>query len=122
MRRVMCLLCVLLVVACGAPVQVTAQNAAVHVVFSIDERTLGVRSGTVQITDTEGNRIDDAQVTLTAVMTQHGMMNPPLPLSTNGTSYAFTQLNVNMVGEWQMQLRIEGPNLSTTIDIPIVFE
>lgn len=122
MRRILFVIVMLLCTACGNPRPFVAQTDDLRVVMTIDEQTLGFRSGIITITDANGKNIEDAQVTLTAVMKQHGMMNPPLTLAPDAAGYSFRDLEINMVGEWQMQVRIERQNLSTTIDLPIVFE
>ena len=122
MRRLLILLLVCSCVACAGAAPIRAQNDDVAVVLAIDERTLGFRSGTLLITERSGAPIEDATVTVTAVMKQHGMINPPLQLSHSDAGYQFDRLEVNMVGEWQLQIRITRSTLRTTVDIPIVFE
>ena len=91
-------------------------------VVTIDERSLGFRTGMIQITDRRGVPIEDAKVTLTAVMKQHGMMNPPMTLTHHDSGYQFEKLEVNMVGEWQMRIRIIHATFNTTVEVPILFE
>ncbi|MFM2308172.1 MAG: hypothetical protein RLY87_292 [Chloroflexota bacterium] len=122
MRALLLLMLAFLSVACSSPQPYTAQNTDVRVVLHIDEQSLGFRSGTVEVTDLGGKSITDARVTLTAVMKQHGMINPPLTLNVGTNGYTYTDLEINMVGEWQMQVRVERSTLNTVIEIPIVFE
>jgi hypothetical protein len=117
------LFCVLFVcVSCAAPVTIDAQNTAYRVTMTFDQRTLGFRSGVLTVTDTQGTVISDATVTLTAVMRQHGMMTPPLALPSTPAGYTFEKLEINMVGEWQMLVRIVVNGQESVLELPIVFE
>ena len=121
--RYLQLFCVLFFfVACAAPATIDAQNSAYRVTMTVDDRTLGFRSGVLTLTDTEGTVISDAKVTLTAVMRQHGMMTPPLVLLSTPAGYTFEKLEINMVGEWQMLVRVAANGQESVLELPLVFE
>lgn len=122
MRRLFFLILIGVCVSCARPEPIRSQNDDVSVVVTIDERSLGFRTGMIQITDRRGVPIEDATVTLTAVMKQHGMMNPPMTLTHHDSGYQFEKLEVNMVGEWQMRIRIIHATFNTTVEVPILFE
>lgn len=122
MRRWVLFCALFVCVACAAPVTIDAQNTAYRVTMTFDERTLGFRSGVLTLTDTEGTVISDATVTLTAVMRQHGMMTPPLVLLSTPAGYTFEKLEINMVGEWQMLVRVAVNGQESVIELPLVFE
>ena len=122
MRRLLLFCALFVCVACAAPVTIDAQNSAYRVTMTVDERTLGFRSGVLTLTDTEGMVISDATVTLTAVMRQHGMMTPPLVLPSTPAGYIFEKLEINMVGEWQMLVRVAVNGQESVVELPLVFE
>lgn len=122
MRRWL-LVCLLFVCsACTAPVSISAQNTAYRVTVTVDERTLGFRSGVLTVTDATGTTISDATVTLTAIMRQHGMMTPPIELIQTPAGYTFEKLEINMVGEWQLLVRIAVNGQESVLELPLVFE
>ena len=122
MRRWL-LVCLLFVCsACTAPVSISAQNTAYRVTVTVDERTLGFRSGVLTVTDATGTTISDATVTLTAIMRQHGMMTPPIELTQTPAGYTFEKLEINMVGEWQLLVRIAVNGQESVLELPLVFE
>lgn len=111
-------LCVL--VACAnAPIKVQSQYFEVMLVVS--PIGIGTRPITVTLTSSKKALITDATVTLTAVMTQHGMLSVPLRLRAHpdGT-YTSDALDLNMAGEWQLQLHIVQGDITDTITIPVV--
>lgn len=122
MRRWVLFCALFVCVACAVPVTIDAQNTAFSVSMTFDERTLGFRSGVLTVTDTQGTVISNATVTLTAVMRQHGMMTPPMQLVRSPAGYTFEKLEINMMGEWQMLVRISANGQESVLEIPIVFE
>jgi hypothetical protein len=110
----------LLLVACAsAPIQVQSQHFGITMVVSPDG--VGMRPITVTLTDADKKPLNDATITVTAVMTQHGMLGVPLQLTSHpdGT-YTSDALDLNMTGEWQLQLRIAQGNHTDTVTIPVV--
>jgi hypothetical protein len=92
-----------------------------RVTVTVDEAVLGFRSGEITVESTSGQRIETAEVTLTALMRQHGMLLPPQRLQIINGTYRYEQLEINMEGEWQYQLRINETGTTTLVEVPIVF-
>ncbi len=110
----------MVLVACvSAPIQVQSQHFGITVAVSASG--IGTRPITVTLTSIDKIPITDATVTVTTVMTQHGMLGVPLPLMAHpdGT-YTSDALDLNMAGEWQLQLHIVQGTVNDTIAIPVV--
>ena len=121
MKRVgMWLVLLLLMVACAsAPIQVQSQHFAITV--AVSPEGIGTRPITVTLTRSDKTPVPDATVMVTAVMTQHGMLGVPLTLTPHpdGT-YTSASLDLNMAGEWQLQLQIVQGATTDTLTIPVV--
>jgi YtkA-like len=110
----------LLIVACAsAPISVQSKHFGITVVVSASG--IGTRPITVTLTGADKKTINDATITVTAVMNQHGMLSVPLTLTAHpdGT-YTSDALDLNMAGEWQLQLHIVQSSVNDTIIIPVV--
>ena len=110
----------LLLVACtSAPIQVQSEHFAITV--AVSPEGIGTRPITVTLTRSDKTPVPDATVMVTAVMTQHGMLGVPLTLTPHpdGT-YTSEALDLNMAGEWQLQLRIAQGDTTDTVTIPVV--
>jgi len=121
MKRVgMWLVLLVVLVACtNASTYLQSQHFGITVAVSPDG--IGTRPITVTLTDSGKKPLNDATITVTAVMTQHGMLGVPLQLTphTDGT-YTSDALDLNMAGEWQLQLQIVQGNRTDTVTIPVV--
>lgn len=116
----MWLLFLVLLVACtNTSTYLQSQHFGITMVVSPDG--VGMRPITVTLTDANKKPLNDATITVTAVMTQHGMLGVPLQLTSHpdGT-YTSDALDLNMTGEWQLQLRIAQGNHTDTVTIPVV--
>lgn len=123
MQRIVLFLCALgLLTACASPPTARGELDGMVAQITLDEATLGFRSGTIVLTDTSGAPIAADAVTLTAVMRQHGMLLPPQTLTQTADGYAFSQLEINMAGEWQFLVRITQNGNAVTVEVPFVFE
>lgn len=111
----------LLLTACTAPI--TVQSAHFTVGMSLEQVGLGKRPVTITVRDSEGNPVEGATVTLLPVMRQHGMLAPPIAVQSNqpGT-YLFSEVNLDMSGEWQMQVTIVYESVTDMIEIPVMIE
>jgi hypothetical protein len=116
----MWLVLLLLLVACAsAPIQVQSQHFAITV--AVSPEGIGTRPITVTLTRSDKTPVPDATVMVTAVMTQHGMLGVPLTLTPHADgTYTSDALDLNMAGEWQLQLRIAQGNHTDTVTIPVV--
>jgi hypothetical protein len=111
----------LLLTACAAPI--TAQSAHFRVGISLDQVGLGKRPVMITVHDLDGQPIDGATVTLLPVMRQHGMLAPPMAVQSNEPGkYLFSEVNLDMSGEWQMQITIEHVTTTDLIEIPVMIE
>jgi hypothetical protein len=117
----MLMISVLLLTACIAPI--TAQSAHFTVGMSLEQVGIGKRPVTITVRDNDGNPVDGATVSLLPVMRQHGMLAPPIAVqsSTQG-AYLFPEVNLDMSGEWQMQVTIEHESITDMIEIPVMIE
>ncbi len=112
-------LLVVLVACSNAAIHLQSQHFGITVVVSPDG--VGTRPITVTLTDADKKPLNDATITVTAVMTQHGMLSVPLPLTTHADGrYTSDALDLNMTGEWQLQLQIVQGNRTDTVTIPVV--
>jgi hypothetical protein len=116
----MWLLFLVLLVACtNTSTYLQSQHFGITMVVSPDG--VGTRPITVTLTDADKKPLRDATITVTAVMTQHGMLGVPLRLTTHADgTYTSDALDLNMTGEWQLQLRIVQGNQTDTVTIPVV--
>ncbi|NBU63457.1 MAG: hypothetical protein EBS29_02975 [Chloroflexia bacterium] len=111
---------VLLLVACTNP-STSLQSQHFGITVAVSPNGIGTRPITVSLTDSDKKPLRDATLTVTAVMTQHGMMGVPLTLTNHADgTYTSDALDLNMVGEWQLQLQIVQGNLTDTVTIPVV--
>lgn len=119
--RLILIMCMVLLTACTAPI--TAQSAHFTVGMSLEQIGIGKRPVTITLRDRDGNPVDGATVTLLPVMRQHGMLAPPLAVQSNqpGT-YLFPEVNLDMSGEWQMQVTIAHESVTDMIEIPVMIE
>lgn len=111
---------VFVLVACAsAPIRVQSQHF--EITLAVHANGIGTRPITVTLTSLDKKSIPDATVTVTAVMTQHGMLGVPLTLIAHpdGT-YTSDALDLNMAGEWQLQLQIVQGDATDTLTIPVV--
>ena len=122
MRNLLVLCCFLMCIACAAPAPIRAQNSTLVALLTLDQRSLGKRSGTVLFSNADGTPVNDATVTVTAVMQQHGMILPPFALHKTPAGYQFDALQIDMAGEWQLQLRITRNGTETLLELPVVFQ
>jgi len=121
MKRVgMWLVLLVVLVACtNASTYLQSQHFGITVVVSPDG--VGTRPITVTLTDADKKPLNDATITVTAVMTQHGMLGVPLLLTIHPDGrYTSDALDLNMAGEWQLQLRIAQGNRTDIVTIPVV--
>lgn len=109
------------ITACAAPI--TAQSAHFVVGMSLEQVGLGKRPVTITVRDRDGNPVDGATVTLLPVMRQHGMLAPPMTVQSNVTGTClFQEVNLDMSGEWQMQVTIVYESMTDMIEIPVMIE
>jgi hypothetical protein len=91
--------------------------------MSLEQVGIGKRPVTITVRDSNGNPVDGATVTLLPVMRQHGMLAPPLTVqSREPGTYIFPEVNLDMSGEWQMQVTIEHESVIDMIEIPVMIE
>jgi len=77
----------------------------------------------VTLVDQSGNPVDNAIITLLPVMRQHGMLAPPLTVhASQSGEYLFPDVNLDMSGEWQMQITIVVGTTTDLIEIPVIIE
>lgn len=111
----------MMLVACTAPI--TAQSAHFKLAMSLEQVGLGKRPVTLMVHDLDGNPIRGATVTLLPVMRQHGMLAPPMTIkSAEPGVYLFPEVNLDMSGEWQMQITIEYESVTDMVEIPVMIE
>ena len=73
--------------------------------------------------DLDGAPVNGARVTLLPVMRQHGMLAPPRTVqATDSGTYLFPEMNLDMSGEWQMQITIAHDSITDMIEIPVLIE
>ena len=107
--------------ACTSPI--TAQSPHFTLVMSLEQVGIGKRPITIKINDLEGNPIRDATVTLLPVMRQHGMLAPPMAVQAQEPGiYIFPDVNLDMSGEWQIQVTIVHDAVTDMIEIPVMIE
>ena len=106
---------------CAAPI--AAQSAHYDVTMMLEQEGLGKRTVVIRLADLSGNPVDDAIITLLPVMRQHGMLAPPIMVkATTSGEYVFPDVNLDMSGEWQMQLTIVVGSTKDMIEIPVVIK
>lgn len=111
----------LLLTACARPI--TAQSAHFKVGMTLELVGLGKRPVTITVHDLSGRPMSDATVTLFPVMRQHGMLAPPISSDASEPGvFLFPDVNLDMSGEWQMQLTIVAGSVTDMIEIPVVIE
>jgi hypothetical protein len=111
----------LLLTACTTPI--TAQSAHFKIGMSLEKVGLGKRPVTITVHDLDGTPIDGATVTLLPVMRQHGMLAPPVAVESNESGVClFPEMNLDMSGEWQMQVTIAHDSIIDMIEIPVLIE
>lgn|GEM_PF-2083268 len=107
--------------ACGAPI--TAQSEHFRITMTLEQEGLGKRPVMVTLVDQSGNPVDNAIITLLPVMRQHGMLAPPLTVhASQSGEYLFPDVNLDMSGEWQMQITIVVGTTTDLIEIPVIIE
>lgn len=107
--------------ACTSPI--TAQSPHFRLAMSLEQVGIGKRPITIMINDLDGNPIRDATVTLLPVMRQHGMLSPPQTVQSEEPGrYVFRDINLDMSGEWQMQVTIEHESVIDMVEIPVMIE
>lgn len=109
-----------LLVAC-ASTPITARSQHFGIMVAVSPSGIGIRPITINLTGSDKKPINDATVTVFAVMKQHGMLAVPLILTPGGEgTYTSDVLDLNMAGEWQLQLHIVHGNVNDTLTIPVV--
>lgn len=111
----------LILAACTAPI--TAQSAHFKLGMSLEQVGLGKRPVILTVHDLNGVPISGATVTLLPVMRQHGMLAPPIATQSNEPGvYTFPEVNLDMSGEWQMQITIVHNTITDMVEIPVLIE
>lgn len=111
----------LLLSGCATPI--TAQSAHFRVGMSLEQVGIGKRPITITVHDLDGAPVNGARVTLLPVMRQHGMLAPPRTVqATDSGTYLFPEMNLDMSGEWQMQITIAHDSITDMIEIPVLIE
>jgi len=112
-------LLVLLVACASAPINAQSQHFGITV--AVNTNGIGIRPVTITLTSTDKKPIGDATITVFAVMNQHGMLGVPLTLTPHADgTYTSDALDLNMAGEWQLQLHIVQGSVNDTMTIPVV--
>ncbi|MEL7433526.1 MAG: copper chaperone PCu(A)C [Chloroflexota bacterium] len=102
---------VLVLVGCRAEAVATAEDIVIAVAVDNEMPAMGEMALLVTVTDTDGNPIDDATVTVRGDMTHPGM-NPVLPESVSeSTDGVYTvPFEFTMGGDWIITVDVELPN------------
>ncbi|MEL6525434.1 MAG: copper chaperone PCu(A)C, partial [Chloroflexota bacterium] len=102
---------VLVLVGCRAEAVATAEDIVIAVAVDNEMPAMGETALLVTVTDTDGNPIDDATVTVRGDMT-HAGMTPVLPESVSeSTDGVYTvPFEFTMGGDWIITVDVELPN------------
>lgn len=114
MRRWLAVLVCLttLTTACQAPqpVSLEKQTSSYRVRLRFDATTLGQRTATVSLSNTDDRPVDAEKVILVPAMPDMDMTGPETQAARVGTGrYEATAEFFTMLGEWQVTVRIVGP-------------
>lgn len=103
--------------------QFSAQSAHYQIGVQVDTNGIGTRPVTVTLHDAQNAPVSDAMVTVVTVMPQHGMLSVPVPLVASGAgTYSTPALDLNMTGEWQLQIDIHRNDVHDTVTIPVTIK
>lgn len=106
MRWMMMLVVAVMLLGC-AQAPFAARSSHFQLQVQIDTNGIGKRPLTLTLSDAQNNPVSDAQITVSPVMPQHGMLAVPLAMQhTNAGVYQIDALDLTMTGEWQLQFVI----------------
>lgn len=122
-RRIHLVIVLFGIILSGCTAPITAQSAHFKVGMSLEQNGIGKRPVTITVHDASGNPVSGATVTLLPVMRQHGMLAPPIAVDSQDPGvYIFPEVNLDMGGEWQMQVTIVHDAVTDMIEIPVLIE
>ena len=117
------LLILAFLVACG-PAAVTQTNKTERytIQFSVDKPTIGTRTFTIGVSDSNGAPLSVDQVIVTPVMSEMGMASPEMIATPSGPGRYTAQGDAfSMLGAWQITVRVVagGKEDKTTFTVQI---
>jgi hypothetical protein len=111
----------LLLNACASPIE--ARSAHYNIGLSLELVGLGKRPITLTLHDKQGLPVTGATVTLLPIMRQHGMLAPPVTFVEQSAGvYVVSEVNLDMSGEWQMQVTVVLDAVTDMVEIPVMVE
>jgi hypothetical protein len=111
----------LVVSACSSPI--VARSAHYNIGLSLELVGLCKRPITLTLHDKQGLPVTGATVTLLPIMRQHGMLAPPVTLVEQSAGvYVVSEVNLEMSGEWQMQVTVVLDAVTDMVEIPVMIE
>lgn len=115
------LVSLLLLAACAVNEPLTAQTNSYEVRMTLDQRRIGDRNATIEISRRDGGRAVIDEVRVMPLMRQHGMASPEVVARSGANgSYQIDGIQFTMDGEWQLDVVISGGGARETAAFQVI--